>query len=53
MSQEFATALKYVRALLQVEPGNRQAQVGREEELEEELEQNVQIMLHPRSWRAW
>ena len=26
--QEYATALKYVRALLQVEPGNRQAQVS-------------------------
>merc|ERR1711963_1091395 len=25
--KEYATALKYVRALLQVEPGNRQAQV--------------------------
>ena len=26
--KEYATALKYIRALLQVEPGNRQAQVG-------------------------
>ena len=25
--KEYATALKYIRALLQVEPGNRQAQV--------------------------
>ena len=25
--KEYSTALKYVRALLQVEPGNRQAQV--------------------------
>jgi hypothetical protein len=26
--KEYAIALKYVRALLQVEPGNRQAQVS-------------------------
>ena len=26
-AQEYATALRYIRALLQVEPGNRQAQV--------------------------
>ena len=26
--KEYATALKYIRALLQVEPGNRQAQVN-------------------------
>ena len=28
--KEYAVALKYVRALLQVEPGNRQAQVIRQ-----------------------
>ena len=28
MLQEYATALRYIRALLQLEPGNRQAQAS-------------------------
>ena len=44
--KEYATALKYMRALLQVEPGNRQAQVWplREKELNN-------ILFYDRNWR--
>ena len=33
--KEYATALKYIRALLQVEPGNRQAQVTKNDSYRE------------------